>query len=83
MLSYFDYCSTLWDTCSKKIWEKLQTFQNRAARGIIGANHDVPSIDVLESLGWDKVDKSCSQNKAHLIYKILNYHAAPNLNKTA
>ena len=29
---YFDYCSPLWDTCNKTLKDKLQKYQNRAAR---------------------------------------------------
>jgi hypothetical protein len=34
---YFDYCSPLWDTCSKVHKDKLQVLQNRAAGVITGA----------------------------------------------
>jgi hypothetical protein len=34
---YFDYCSPLWDIRGTQLFDKLQKFQNRAARIIAGA----------------------------------------------
>ena len=54
VMPYFDYCSPLWDTCGKGLQDKLQKFQNRAARVISGVNYaETRSSDVLESLGWE------------------------------
>ena len=38
-MPYFDHCSTLWDTCGKWLQDKLQKYQNRAARVISGASY--------------------------------------------
>ena len=59
VMPYFDYCSPLWDTCSK----------------------GTRSTDVLESLGWETLEKRRLRSKAILMYKILNDHSAPNLKK--
>ena len=49
---YFDYCSPLWDNCGIGLCkDRLQKFQNRAARVISGATYDVRSVDLLENLG--------------------------------
>ena len=82
VMPYFDYCSPLWDTCSKWLQDKLQKYQNRAARAISGASYETRSIDVLESLGWETLEKRRLRNKAVLMYKILNDHSAPNLKNT-
>ena len=76
---YFDYCSPLWDNCGKVLQDKLQKFQNRAARIITGASYDVRSADVLDTLGWETLDARRLPNKSILMYKILNDHTAPNL----
>ena len=68
---YFDYCSPLWDNCGKVLQDKLQKFQNRAARIITGASYDVRSADVLDTLGWETLDARRSRNKSILMYKIL------------
>ena len=69
----------LWDTCGKWLQDKLQKYQNRAARVISGAGYETRSTDVLESLGWETLEKRRLRNKAVLMYKILNDHSAPNL----
>ena len=49
---YFDYCSLLWDTCEKRLRNKLQILQNRAGRVIIGTRYDdrIRSSDLLAKL---------------------------------
>ena len=69
---YFDYCSPLWDNCCAYLKEKLQKFQNRAARIIAGASYETPSADVLETLGWEALEVRRKRNKAILMYRILN-----------
>ena len=76
---YFDYCSPLWDNCGKVLQDKLQKFQNRAARIITGASYDVRSAEVLDTLGWETLDARRSRNKSILMYKKINDHTAPNL----
>ena len=44
---HFDYCYPLWDTCGKKLKDKLQKIQNRAGRVITGSSYDIRSVDVL------------------------------------
>ena len=63
----------------KRLQDKLQKFQNRAARVISGVNHETRSSDVLESLGWETLDKRRLRNKAVMMYKILHDYSAPNL----
>ena len=58
---------------------KLQKFQNRAARIITGANFDWRSADVLCSLGWNDLETRCCTIKSILLYKVLNEYTGPNL----
>ena len=74
---YFDYCSPLWGNCSAYLKEKLQRFQNRAGRIISGANYEINSADVLESLGCQTLEERRKRNKSILMYRILNNRAAP------
>ena len=76
---HFDYCSPLWDNCGLGLQDKLQKFQNRAARVITGADYDVRSSEVLNSLGWKKLANRRALNKLVFIYKVLENHTAPNL----
>ena len=76
---YFDYCSPLWDICNKTLKDKLQKFQNRAARIIAGASYEIRSADVLRALEWENLDSRRCMSKTALLYKILNDFSAPNL----
>ena len=59
------------------IKDKLQKFQNRAARVITGSTYDLRSIDVLNHLGWETLEQKRNYTKSMLMYKIINDHAAP------
>ena len=74
---YFDYCSPLWGNRSVYLKEKLQRFQNRVGRIISGANYEINSADVLESLGWQTLEERHKRNQSILMYRILNNRAAP------
>ena len=76
---YFDYCSPLWDTCSKSLKNKLQKLQNRAARVITGDKYDVRSVEILNRLKWDTLEIRRLKMKSTLVYKIVNENSAPNL----
>ena len=79
MQPYFDYCPPLWDTCNKTLKDKLQKYQNRAARIIAGASYEIRSADVLQVLEWENLESRRIITKATLMYKILNDYSAPNL----
>ena len=78
---YFDYCSPLWDNCGIGLKEKLQKYQNRAARILTGATYDIRTADVFETLAWETLEKRRDYLKSIFMYKILNNLAAPNLNR--
>ena len=46
IMPHFDYCSLVWDNCSKYILEKLQKLQNRAARVITGKSYETRSSEI-------------------------------------
>ena len=56
ILPYFDYCSPLWDNCGIVLKEKLQRFQNRAARVLTGVSYDTNSSELLERLNWKNLE---------------------------
>ncbi len=65
--------------CGIGLKDKLQKFQNRAARVITGATYDIRSSDILENLNWKPLEERRNHLKSTFIYKILNGHTAPNL----
>ena len=79
MQPYFEYCSPLWDNCGKLLKDKLQRFQSRAARVLTGANYDIRSADIIQTLSWDTLDVRRPRAKSTLMYKILNNDTALNI----
>jgi hypothetical protein len=79
MQPYFDYCSPLWDNCGIGLKDRLQRYQNLAARVITGATYDIRSSESLDNLNWKPLEERRSYLKSIFIYKILNGHTAPSL----
>ena len=69
---HFDYCAPVWDGLSSYLCEKLQKFQNRAARVILQANCEINSSLLLETLKWDKLSSRRRKQKAIMMFKSLN-----------
>ena len=76
---YFEDCSPLWDNCGKLLKDKLQRFQSRAARVLTGANYDIRSADIIQTLSWNTVDARQLRAKSTLMCKIQNDDPAHNL----
>ena len=74
---YFDYCSSLWDNCGIGLKDKLQKYQNRAARVITGATYDIRSSELLNNLNWKPLEERRNYLKSIFVYKVLNGHTAP------
>ena len=69
---YFDYCSIVWDDSSDHLTDKLQIFQNRAARVITGADYRMPISELLSKLGWFSHKKKRNKLKVLMMFKIMN-----------
>ena len=69
------------DNCGIGLKEKLQKYQNRAARILTGATYDIRTADAFETLAWETLEKRRNYLKSIFMYKILNNLAAPNLNR--
>ena len=69
---YFDYCSCVWASTSKGLSDKLQRLQNRSARIIKQANYETRSSDLLNELGWEKLEDRRINQLAVTMYKINN-----------
>jgi len=76
---HFEYCSPLWDNCGKMLKDKLQRFQSRAARILLGAGYDMRSADVLDALGWKTLNEKRNYAKAILMFKVIHGYTAPEL----
>ena len=78
--AYFDYCITIWGSCSKTLLCSVQKLQNKAARAVTG-NFDFNSSvsDMIKQLGWMNITKRFNYFMLILIYKCLNGQAPSNL----
>ena len=56
VMPYFNYCSPVWDNIGKGLSDKLQKLQNRAARIVTFSNYEVRSSDLLDELGWERLE---------------------------
>ena len=74
---YFDSCAPVWDTCGKTLTDKLQKLQSRAARVITGAKYEEKSVDVLQGLEWEFLEKRRLKLKSIMMFKILHDPSAP------
>jgi hypothetical protein len=63
--------------------DRLQKYQNRAARVITGATYDIGSSELLDNLNWKPLQERRNYLKSISIYKILNGHTAPSLKELA
>ena len=72
---HIDYCSTVWDSVSLTLLDKIQKLQNRAASVITQSNYYTSAGSLLEKLGWDNVSTCWKKLKAVLMFKTLNDQA--------
>ena len=56
VLPHFDYCSLVWNNCSKTLQNKLQKLQNKAGRIITGDCYETASDTVTSKLSWDTLE---------------------------
>ena len=60
---HFDYCSVVWESCSKgTLSETTKSYRNRAAR-IITSNYDRNTDELLLSLNWYKLEHQRAVSK--------------------
>ena len=69
---YFSYCAPVWDGLGKKLSEKLQKLQNRAARVITRSSYDISSCSLLDELKWETLSSNRLKQKAILMFNTLN-----------
>ena len=70
--SHLDYCSAVWGSCGKVLYNKLQKLQNRAARVLTFSNYDADAPQLLKRLNWDNLETRGQILKAKMVYKSLN-----------
>ena len=72
ILPYIDYGSVTWGSASATNIERISKLQKRAARIILRADYDTPSVDMFSQLGWLSIPDRLKYNKAVLTYRAIN-----------
>lgn len=75
ILPLFDYCCTVWGETTNLNLEKLCKLQKRAARIILNAKYDIPSLQLFKKLGWLSIQNRLEYHKSVLMYKCINNSA--------
>ena len=72
ILPCIDYCLTIWGNASKIHLERIHKLQKCAARIILDASPDSPSLPLFSELGWLNVFERTEFNKAVLLFKTVH-----------
>ena len=73
VLPLFDYCCTVWGETTNLKLEKLCKLQKRAARIIINAKYDIPSLPLFKKkIGWLSIQNRLEYHKSVLMCKCIN-----------
>ena len=72
ILPCIDYCLTIWGNTAKTNLERIHKLQKCAARVILDAPPDCPSLPLFHELVWLNVFERVEFNKAVLCYKIIH-----------
>ena len=62
----------MWGNCNKGLSEKLQRFQNRAARILMSASYDSNLNELFRALGWRKLCHQRLEKNSIMMYKALH-----------
>ena len=69
VISYFNYYSPVWGNIGKGLSDKLQKLQNRAPRIFTFSSCENHSSDLLDELGWQKLELQRLKQLAVVMYK--------------
>jgi hypothetical protein len=75
ILPLFDYWCTVWGETTNLNLEKLCKLQKRAARIVLNAKYDLPSLQLFKKLGWLSIQNRLEYHKSVLMYKCINNSA--------
>ena len=65
----FRYCCSIWRTCGVTEKNRLQKFQNRAARSVTSSTFDASSRLLRERLRWKTIDELIVEDSKSIVYK--------------
>ena len=67
-----DYCLTIWGNVPKSQIERINKLQKRAARIILDAPPDSPSLPLFRELGWLAISERVDYSKCIHLYKAVH-----------
>ena len=70
--SHFDYCHLVWGNCGKMLFDRLQKFQNCAARVLTFSSYDADANRLIRQLDWRDLSTQFQIQKALMVFKSLN-----------
>ena len=73
----FIYCSSAWGNCSSYLLSRLLRLQKRAARLLLDADFNQPSVSLFSQLKWLPIFDLIKLRKLVLLFTILNNPNAP------
>ena len=65
--SQFDYCNIVWGNCGKTLFDRLQKFQNCAARVLTFSRYDADANRLCRQLNWKDLSTQFQIQKALMI----------------
>ena len=75
VIPLFDYCCCVWSNCKVYFSDSLQVLLNRLGRILLSVDIYTPVNDILNSLGWSRLNDKWNENILTLIFKCLKGNA--------
>ena len=72
ILPHINYCLTIYGNCSNHLLNRVYKLQKSAARLILDASKEIPSVELFQSLQWPTVFEMVKFQKCLTVYKSIN-----------
>ena len=76
---HLDYCSVVWQECSRELRRSLERVQNYGMRLILSKPPRTPSEQLREELGWKTLEERRSRSRLYLVHKCITGQAPASL----
>ena len=77
VLPHLDYCSVVWQECSKELRQKIERVQNYGMRLILSKPPRTPSAGLREELQWLTLEKRREMSWMTLVHRCATKRAPP------
>ena len=76
---HLDYCSVVWQECSRELRRSLERVQNYGMRLILSKPPRTPSEQLRKELGWKTLEERWSRSRLYLVHKCVTGQAPTSL----